>query len=194
MATNTRAKKNAPAKTTTIPEHSDDRLKYVYTDAAGNNYFEFIHDASMPYKRYVDAQVTEKMVRLGFSQAGIEEVIAVCKKISVDGTRTAEQLRQDILTIGSNLEGRLGYLTNHRAYEQFASIFYLLEDEPVIPSDRWYMKKMDLWANDEQARDFFLLGAYKKIHGLANMSPEDMMLSFKAAELREQNIPSLPQR
>ena len=193
MATNTRAKKSVPVKKST-PEHSDDRLRYIYTDAEGNNYFEFIHDASMPYKRYVDAQVTEKMVRLGFSQAGIEEVIAVCKKLSVDGVRTAEQLRQDILTIGSNLEGRLGYLTNHRAYEQFASIFYLMEDEPVVPSDRWYLKKIDLWANDEQARDFFLLGAYKKIHGLANMSLEDMMLSFKAAELREQNIPSLPQK
>ena len=193
MATTTRVKKNAPAKKQ-IPEHNDDRLQYVYTDAEGNNYYEFIHDASMPYKRYVDAQVTEKMIRLGFSQAGIEEIIAVCKKLSVDGVRTAEQLRQDLLTIGSNLEGRLGYLTNHRAYEQFASIFYLLEDEPVVPSDRWYLKKIDLWANDEQARDFFLLGAYKKIHGLANMSAEDMMLSFKAAELREQNIPSLPKK
>lgn len=177
-----------------VAEHADERLRYVYTDASGNNYFEFIHDASMPYKRYVDAQVTEKMIRLGFSQAGIEEIIAVCKKISVDGTRSAEQLRQDILTIGANLEGRLGYLTGHRAYEQFASIFYLLEDEPVIPSDRWYLKKMDLWANDEQARDFFLLGAYRKIHGLANMSLKDMTLSLKAGELREQSIPSLPKK
>lgn len=190
MATTVR-KKNID-KPSTIPEHGDDRLRYVYTDAKGNNYFEFAHDASMPYKRYVDAQVTEKMIRLGFSQAGIEEVIAVCKKLAVDGTRTAEQFRQDILTIGANLEGRLGYLTNHRAYEQFASIFYLMEDEPVIPSDRWYLKKIDLWADDAAARDFFLCGAYKKIHGLANMSLTDMMLSFKAAELREQNLPSLP--
>ena len=193
MATTSRAKKEVQPRSV-IAEHSDNRLKYVYTDVNGNNYLEFVHDASMPYKRYVDAQVTEKMIRLGFSQAGVEEVIAVCKKLSVDGTRTADQLRQDILTIGANLEGRLGYLTNHRAYEQFASVFYLLEDEPVIPSDRWYMKKIDLWANDEQARDFFLLGAYKKIHGLANMSLTDMMLSFKAAELREQNIPSLPRK
>lgn len=188
MATTAKAKKQA------VPEHSDDRLRYVYTDAQGNNYFEFIHDAAMPYKRFVDAQVTEKMIRLGFSQAGIEEVIAVCRKLSVDGTRTAEQLRQDILTIGANLEGRLGYLTNHRVYEQFASVFYLLEEEPVIPSDRWYMKKVDLWSQDEKARDFFLLGAYRKIHGLASMSLKDMMLSFRAAELREQNIPSLPQK
>ena len=156
MATTAKTKKQ------TVPEHSDDRLRYVYTDAQGNNYFEFIHDAAMPYKRFVDAQVTEKMIRLGFSQAGIEEVIAVCKKLSVDGTRTAEQLRQDILTIGSNLEGRLGYLTNHRVYEQFASIFYLLEDEPVIPSDRWYMKKVDLWSQDEKARDFFFARGLQK--------------------------------
>jgi hypothetical protein len=188
----TSRKGNVKAKA--VPEHGDNRLRYVYTDAAGNNYFEFIHDAAMPYKRYVDAQVTEKMVRLGFSQTGIEEIIAVCKKLSVDGGRTAEQLRQDLLTVGANLEGRLGYLTSHRVYEQYASIFYLLEDEPVVPSDRWYLKKMDLWANDEQARDFFLLGAYKKIHGLANISVNDMMLSFKAGELREQNIANLPKK
>ena len=176
------------------PEHEDERLRYVYTDAKGNHYYEFVNDAAMPYKRYVDAQVTEKMIRLGFSQQGIEEIIAVCKKLSVDGTRTAEQLRQDLLTIGANLEGRLGYLTNKKAYEQFASVFYLLEGEPVIPSDRWYLRKMDLWADDEAARDFFLLGAYRKIHGLARMSLSDMMLSFKAAELREQSIPTLPQK
>lgn len=184
----------AKASTTkkTTPEHADDRLRYVYTDAKGNNYFEFIHDINMPYKRYVDAQVTEKMVRLGFSQQGIEDIIAACKKLSVDGARSAEQLRMDLLNIGSNLEGRLGYLTNHRVYEQFASIFYLLEDEPVIPSDKWYQKKKDIWADDEKARDFFLLGAYRKIHSLTNISIQDMQLSFKAAELREQNLPTLP--
>jgi hypothetical protein len=85
MNTTTRAKKNAKPQAK-MPENSDDRLRYVYTDTSGNNYFEFIHDASMPYKRYVDAQVTEKLVRLGFSQAGIEEIIAVCKKLSVDGS------------------------------------------------------------------------------------------------------------
>lgn len=174
------------------PQPHNDALRYVYTDAQGNNYYEFIQDASMPYKRYVEAQVTEKMIRLGMSVAGIEELIKVCKTLSIDGTRSAEQLRTDLMTIGANLEGRLGYLTGHKSYEQFASIFYLLEGEPLIPNDRWHMKKFDLWANDEKARDFFLLGAYKKIHGLANTSVEDMMLSFKAAELRESNLPSLP--
>lgn len=194
MTEQKKSSKPTKGNTTPPPEHSDNRLRHVYTDSRGNHYYEFIHDASMPYKRYVDAQVTEKMIRLGFSQPGIEEIIAVCKKLSVDGSRSAEQLRQDLLTIGANLEGRLGYLTHHKMYEQFAAVFYLLEDEPVVPSDRWYLKKMDLWANDENARDFFLLGAYKKIHGLANMSVKDMMLSFKAAELREQSIPTLPKK
>src|SRR5690606_15151753 len=144
-------------------------------------YFELIHDASMPYKRYLEAQETEKMIRLGFSHAGIEEMRKVCKTLAIDPKRSAEQLRTDLMTIGANLEGRLGYLTGHKMYEQFASLFYLLEDEPLVPNDRWHMKKFDLWANDEAARDFFLLGAYKKIHGLVDMSLQDMMLSFKAA-------------
>lgn len=188
MATNTRAKAKKE------PVHTDDRLRYVYTDKSGNNYFEFIHDASMPYKRYVDAQVTEKMIRLGFSKAGIEEIITVSKTMSTDPKLTIEKAREALMVIGANLEGRLGYLTDHKQYENFASIFYLLEDEPVVPSERWYMKKVDIWSQDEDARTFFLLGAYSKIHALVNTSVEDMMLSFKAGELREQNLPALPKK
>jgi hypothetical protein len=174
------------------PQPHDDLLQYAYTDSKGNHYFEFIHDGSMPFKRYVESQVTEKMIRLGFSQTGIEEIITVLKRQSIDGTRTAEQLRQDMTVIAANLEGRLGFLTTKKVYEQMASIFYLLEGEPLVPSDRWHMKKYDLWADDEAARDFFLHGAWQKVHGLANTSIADMLVSFKAAESREQSLPMLP--
>jgi len=184
----------ATKKKAQIPEPKDDRLQYIYTDSKGNNYFEFIHDASMPYKRYVDAQVMEKQMRLGLTANYLTELVGGMKKISIDGTRTAEELRIDILTIAANIEGRLGYITSPKTYEQFASIFYLLEDEPIEPSDRWYLKKIDLWSQDEEARSFFLLGAFRKISGLMNESLESMMLSFKAAEIREQNLPTLPKK
>lgn len=183
-----------PRKKATPPQPHDDRLQHCYTDKAGNHYFEFIHDGSMPYKRFVDAQVTEKTIRLGLSRTGIEEIIAVCKKLSTDGTRTADQLRIDLLTIGANLEGRLGYITGQKVYEQMASVFFLLEGEPMEPSDRWHTRKADIWANDPEARDFFLHRAYGKLHGLANMSIKDMNAVFQAAEAREQSLPPLPQK
>lgn len=191
MATTQRKK---VIKQPTIPEHESDLLQYVYTDAAGNNYFEFIHDASMPYKRYVDAQVMEKQMRLGLTANFLTELIGGMKKLSIDGKRTAEEFRIDMLTIAANLEGRLQYITSPRTYEQYASIFYLLEDEPLIPSDRWYLKKIDLWSQDEKARDFFLLGVFRKVNGLVNTSLEDMVISFKAAEAREQSLPTLPKK
>lgn len=181
----------AKKRTTVTPTHTSDLLQYVYTDKSGNNYFEFINDAAMPYKRFVDAQVTEKMIRLGFSQSGIEQLIKACETIAVDATKTAEQLRADIFTLGANLKGRLGYLAGHRMYEQFAAIFYVMEDEPITPSDRWYMKKFDIWSQDEAARSFFLHGAFKKIHALTEISVKDMMHSFQMAEIREESLPTL---
>lgn len=176
------------------PQHPDPRLQYVYTDKLGHNYFEFTNDASMPFKRYTDAQVTEKLARLGFSKSGLEEIIAVCEAQALDATRTAEQLRADIFTIGANLKSRLGFLTNKRTYEQYASVFYLIDDEPLEPSDRWYLKKIDLWSQDEAARDFFLLGSFRKLTGFVTASVQDMMLSLKAMELREEKIPTLPKK
>lgn len=178
----------------THPKPHHDNLKHAYTDSAGNHYFEFIHDASMPHKRFLDAQVTEKLVRLGMSEKALRDIISACKALSIDGERTAEQLRTDMLTISANIEGRLGYLTGHQTYMQYASVFYLLEGEPLEPSDAWHLKKFDLWHNDEAARDFFLHGAFKKLHNLMTISIEDMQSSFKAAEIREQSLPTLPKK
>lgn len=182
------------AKAKQTPEPHFDGLQYVYTDSSGNNYFEYIHPASMPYKRFVEMQIAEKCIRLGMSMQGFQDVAKVLEQMSIDEKKTQEQFRIDCITIAANIKGRLGYIATKQEYKKYASLFYLIEGEPAVPSDQWHLKKWDIWQNDEKATDFFLHGAFTKLHNLVSTSIQDMMLSFRAAEAREQNLPPLPSK
>jgi len=169
--------------------HSNTKL--CYTDASGNKYYEFIDDFQMPYKRFVTAQLQDRYVRFGLTVGVLETMHKACERMALDASVKPEQLRKFIMTLGLNIEQRLGYMAGEDAYMQLAGVFYLIEGEPLEPEQGWFQKKKDIWHNDPEAKDFFLLGAFRKSSGLAQTSIEDMKTFFQVAEQREAIIPTL---
>jgi len=165
--------------------------KLCYTDAQGNNYYEFIDDFHMPYKRFVTAQLQERYVRFGLTHGVLDTMAKACERMAMDAASKPEQLRKFIMTLGLNIEQRLGYMAGEDAYMQLAGVFYLIEGEPLDPEQGWFQKKKDIWHNDPAAKDFFLHGAFVKSSGLAETSIQDMKTFFQVAAERENIIPTL---
>jgi hypothetical protein len=179
---------------TVKPVPVDPRLQEVYEDKSGRRWYEFTHDGLMCYKRFMSAQIAERFLRLGFTEEFLNRVIDLGIKIAYDTTKTETQVRQDQAAIWQNLQMRKGYISGEDQYLRLAAVYFVLADEPLTECyETWTQKKIQMWNEDQDAKDFFLQRALAKVHSLPNISIQDMQLLLTIAREREANIPTLPQ-
>lgn len=172
----------------------DPRLSEVYTDKTGNVWYQFANDAQMTYKRFMSAQIAERFMRMGLTDAFLKRIIDTGLELCFDKSRNEQQLRQDMSVIFQNIKMRHGYVASEEQYLRMAAVFFLLPDEPVDDVYESYtQRKIEIWSKDRECKDFFLHRAFVRMNNLPSISIEDMQELLTIAAEREMNIPTLPQ-
>lgn len=170
-----------------IPQHPKSRqpepIKII-----GEHKFYLVNEADeLLHSRYMVAEIQELYIRAGISQ----DFLSGISQLMIDRALEAKdlkQFREDVIAIGQNLKGRLGFIADKTMYEELACVFVMMDDEPAEYLPEWQQLKKDVWKSE---RDFFLHLAFSKVNESANISVKDILAVFKAVEERISQLPTL---
>lgn len=171
----------------------DPRLTLAYTDKNKNKWYTFTPEAVLPWRRFMTGNIADFFLKKGLPDTFLRKVISLGKDTCMDTKKSEKQRLQDNYDIWRNLEMRLGYVCGEEQYLRLAAVYYLLPDEPIdVVHEAFTQRKIELWAQDEAAKDFFLQWAFSRTMGLADISLKDIRNYLSIAKEREMNIPTLP--
>ena len=162
----------------------------VILDKDGNEhkFYEIEQADQILHTRYMMAEVQEMYIRSGLS----EEFLKSMAQLIIDRAMKAKdvkQLQEDMIAIGQNLKGRIGFIAEAKMYERMACVYFMLEGEPTDYQESWQQKKVAIWrAADEQ--DFFIIAAFNRTTNLANTSDTDILSALIAASERISQLPT----
>jgi hypothetical protein len=153
-----------------------------------HKFYEIERADQLLHSRYMVAEIQELYIRAGIS----EEFLQGISQLMIDRAMDAKdfkQLREDVVAIGQNLKGRLGFIADRVMYEELACVFFLMDDEPDEYQAEWQEKKKAIWSGE---RDFFLFRAFARTNDLGTFSMKDILAVFQAAGERTAQLPTLP--
>jgi hypothetical protein len=169
-----------------IPQHPRHRAKPI--KEIGEHKFYLISKADeILHSRYMVAEVQELYIRAGLSQ----DFLLAISQILIDRALEAKdfnKFREDVITIGQNVKGRIGFMASKEMYEELACVYVMMDDEPAEYLPEWQEKKKEVWKDE---KDFFLYAVWKQINGSQNISIKDILAVFQAAEERIAQLPTL---
>jgi len=142
------------------------------------------------HSRFMVAEIQELFLRHGISEGFLREVCSILKDQAIE-ERDPKKLRENVIAVAQNLEGRLGMLAEKRAYEELACVYFLMDDEPAEYDEEWQAKKKAVWRSAGEA-DFFITGAFTRINASANISISDILAVWMAVRERHEQLPTLP--
>ena len=137
--------------------------------------------------RFMVAEIQEIYIRSGISEGFLKEISKLLIDRSLDA-KDMRQLKQDVIAIGQNLQGRLGMLAEKKMYEELACVYFMLEDEPEEYDPIWQAKKKAIWKEDA---DFFIMEAFNSINASQTTSARDLLAVWQAVEERINQLPQL---
>lgn len=171
----------------------DPRLEFVRTDINGNNFYTFKSAPETPWRRFMAGNIADFFLKKGMPDSYMRKVITVGKDLCFDTSRTEKQRLQDMHILWQNMEGRLNYVCSEEQYLRFASIYFVLADEPLkVIHESYTQKKFQMWNEDEESKDFFLQWAFSRTMESVDISLEDIKSYLTIAKEREMSLPTLP--
>lgn len=153
-----------------------------------HKFYEIAQADQMLHSRYMVAEIQELYIRAGISEEFLQGISQLMIDRALDA-KDFKQFREDVIAIGQNLKGRLGFIAEAKMYEELACVFFLMDDEPDEYQPEWQEKKKAVWASE---RDFFLFKAFERTNALGSFSMRDILAVFQAAAERIAQLPTLP--
>lgn len=139
--------------------------------------------------RFMVAEIQEIYIRSGISEGFLKEISKLLIDRALDA-KDIRQLKQDVIAIGQNLQGRLGMLAEKKMYEELACVYFMLEDEPEQYDPTWQARKKAIWKEDA---DFFIFEAFNSMNASQATSMKDLLSVWQAVEERISQLPQLTQ-
>lgn len=150
-------------------------MKKVYTDKAGNDWYEYANPLQLPAKRAIAAEVATRFAEMNLTKEMLMNVFTEMKKCANDG---------DIVTLFSLLnevEFRLNFIGEEQTLMELASCYFVIGDEDETDfSEIAKKKKMDILQDDLDTRSFFIKGAFEYIMKYSSLSDVDILDYLKA--------------
>lgn len=157
------------------------KLKKVYTDALGNDWFSLNNILEISPARGLSASRADRYVGLKISEHNFSQLL----NVAIDGLNKDQNISQ-MIAIVHELKWRQEMLCEENSILDLAGIYYFLKDEnPDFPSEEHNQKKREIWAKDEICRGFFLtlgLGLTKQFSN----TPEEDLLKFLNLEMTKE--------
>jgi hypothetical protein len=169
--------------TPTHPQKTQQPIRII-----GEHKFYDIRQADQILRsRFMVAEIQEIYIRSGISEGFLKEISKLLIDRALDA-KDMRQLKQDVIAIGQNLQGRLGMLAEKKMYEELACVYFMLEDEPEEYDQEWQTKKKSIWKEDS---DFFIMEAFNSINASQTTSAKDLLAVWQAVEERINQLPQL---
>jgi hypothetical protein len=159
---------NPPQKTRSVA------MSQVYIDKFGNRWFEYSNPLDLPAKRAISAEVATRFADLNLTRSVFLFLVGEMKKAANKGDIV------ELFRILGEMEFRTGFLGEEETLIELALCYYVLEDEDETSIDSLSrQKKIDIFKTDEDARAFFLRGAFSHTIKYSDMSEEDILEYLK---------------
>jgi len=157
------------------------KLKQVYTDALGNNWYCHNNLLEISPARGLSAARADRYVGLKISEHNLKDLL----NVAIEGLNKDQDIVQAI-SILHELKYRTEFLCEENSILDLAGIYYFLEDEnPDFPSEHHNKLKRDIWAKDEVCRGFFLTLGLSLTTKFSN-TPEEDLLTFLKSQMTQE--------
>jgi hypothetical protein len=155
-------------------------LEPVYRDKFGNNWYQYKNPRALPYSRGVVAEIAIKQAELNITKPKLLEYFDLCETLANQG-KISKMLQRF-----ENMRERLTWACEEETLKGVALVYFVMEGEdPTSYSDEWGARKLEIFEKDEEARYFFLAGAYSTITGLSNTSDQDIRRYLAGVKLKD---------
>jgi len=141
------------------------------------------------HSRFMVAEIQELFIWFGISEGFLKGICGLLKDQALD-EKDPRKLRENVMAIAQNLEGRLGMLAEKAMYENLACVYFLMDDEPAEWDEEWQNKKRAVWRSANEV-DFFTVEAYRLTTLSVNTSETDILLAWIAVSERISQLPNL---
>ena len=169
--------------TPTHPKYTSQVAKQI-----GEHKFYLVNNADeILHTRYMVAEVQELYIRAGISEEFLKGIAQLIIDQSLN-SKDLNTLRSDMIAIGHNLQGRLGFIAEQKMYEELACVMFLMDDEPFEYLPEWQERKKAVWQKD---KNFFLSEAFKVVNPSGSTSIANIMTVFQAVSERIAQLPTL---
>lgn len=157
-------------------------LKEIYKDSFGNVWYAFDNPLKMPAYRGVNAETMINQADMCMDSSMLTKYINSIQDLLNTGRITTAYLQFERMKERANMLGEQTTLLN------LAKSFFLLEGEnPHKNTSEFDKKKEEIWANDSDARNFFLLSAFKIMNEVSEFSESDI-LNYLKKGLEEESV------
>lgn len=175
---------------TTHPKKRRKPIKTIELNGQTHEFYAIEQADEILHSRYMVAEIQELYIRAGISEGFLKEIARLLIDRSMEA-KDLKQLREDMIAIGQNLEGRLGMIAERKMYEQLACVYFMMDDEPAEYDEDWAARKIAVWRAAGEA-DFFILKAFNLTQQSANISMKDILAVWQAVQERVSQLPTLP--
>lgn len=156
----------------------------IRTDLNGIEWHTFESWLDVPAQRVIPADLAVRRAGMGLSP---ERIIKAFREIK-------DELNKGDIVKGyalfDQLESRIADIPDESLLQELACVFVLLPDEdPDEYKPSLQRKKLELWANDEDTRFFFICMAVKYITNLSDISDEFIRMRIQQRSLMESTGP-----
>lgn len=153
----------------------------VYTDKLGNRWYAFRDPLRMPGERALSALVSTRRSDLNFT---LEDAKAWWEQT------WGYANSGNFMDVGYMLRvyrDRLDWACEENSLLDVAQAYFMINEEPQgAMREKWQQEKRKAWADDEDARGFFLREAYWLTRGFSELSPSDIPTYLAAVRTRIQ--------
>lgn len=169
----------------THPRETQEPIKII----GEHKFYDIRQSDQLLHSRYMMAEVQEMYIRSGLSEDFLKGISQLIIDRSMDA-KDLKGLREDMMAIGQNLKGRIGFIAEAKMYERMACVYFMMDDEPDEYSEAWANDKIAVWRAAKQ-ESFFIEEAFKRITNLADISTTDILAALIAASERIAQLPEL---
>lgn len=144
-------------------------VEEVYTDKFGNKWYSYVNPLSIPAKRAIAAEVATRFAEMNITKASFKVLVDEMKKKANEGNIV------ELFQLLAEIEFRLEFLGEEETLKQLACCYFLINDEDEADySDVYNSKKLEVWREDDEAKYFFIQGAFILTQGYSSLSEIDI--------------------
>jgi hypothetical protein len=137
-------------------QNSDFDMELIY-DNGKHRFYTYKNPIQLPYKRTESALLFSRYAQLCVTPERLNEYIKAILQANNKGDKSMVGVLANHLLITDENFGERQSLLN------LATVYTVLEGEPADKFvSSWQDKKKEIWATDEDCRDFFTTWAYQK--------------------------------
>lgn len=135
------------------------------------------------HQRYALAEIQMIYLRSGISQPFLREMMQTLIDRALN-FKNPDTFRGEVIAVAQNIQGRIDYIAEQKAYEELACVLTLMDDEPDTYLPEYQLKKKAVWSKDAKDRDFFLFRAFRLVNDLNEISEKDITAVWQAVSER----------